>query len=193
MTDASFRSASFALMVENIPDQKIKIQEDIFRNRRVRFKNLLPAQLNLSLYSKEILTISMGIFEFARTLWETWKLTIVLTDNKSVTLFYQTKAIPPALWNAFDFVSKFNFKLAHIVGSVNTAATFSPDWNWKSRRRSVSKSGRIYKQHPPRWHHLPRMLQIRNNSSSHKQMVTMRLKNICFNVKNSLTKRRQNG
>ena len=45
-------------------------------------------------------------------------------DNKSVTRFFQTKAIPPALWNACDYVLQFNFKIAHITGSVNTAADF---------------------------------------------------------------------
>ena len=34
------------------------------------------------------------------------------------------KAIPPALWNAYDYVLQFNFKIAHIAGSVNTAADF---------------------------------------------------------------------
>ena len=47
-----------------------------------------------------------------------------MTDNKSVTRFFQTKAIPPSLWNACDYVLQFNFKIAHIAGSVNTAADF---------------------------------------------------------------------
>ena len=46
------------------------------------------------------------------------------TDNKSVTRFLQTKAIPPALWNACDYVLQFNLKIAHIAGSVNTEADF---------------------------------------------------------------------
>ena len=47
-----------------------------------------------------------------------------MTDNKSITRFFQTKAIPPALWNACDYILQFNFKIAHIAGSVNTAADF---------------------------------------------------------------------
>ena len=47
-----------------------------------------------------------------------------MTDNKSVTRFFQTKAIPPALWNACDYVLQFNFKITHIAASVNTAADF---------------------------------------------------------------------
>ena len=66
----------------------------------------------------------MAILEFAHILWEATQPTIVLTDNKSVTRFLQTKAIPPALWNACDYVLQFNFKIAHIAVSVNTAADF---------------------------------------------------------------------
>ena len=66
----------------------------------------------------------MAFLEFAHILWEATKPTIVLTDNKTVTRFFQTKAIPPSLWNACDYVLQFNFKIAHILGSVNTAADF---------------------------------------------------------------------
>ena len=61
---------------------------------------------------------------FAHILWEVTKPTIVLRDNKSVTRLFQTKAIPPSLWNACDYVLQFNFKIAHIAGSINTAAYF---------------------------------------------------------------------
>ena len=66
----------------------------------------------------------MAFLEFAHILWESTKPTIVLTDNKSVTGFFQTKAIPPAFWNACDYVLQINFKIAHIAASVNTAADF---------------------------------------------------------------------
>ena len=38
--------------------------------------------------------------------------------------FFQTKMIPPPLWNACDFVLQFNFTIAHIPGKMNTAADF---------------------------------------------------------------------
>ena len=66
----------------------------------------------------------MAFLQFAPFLWEATKPTFVLTDNKSVTRFFQTKAIPPALWNACDYVLQFNFKIGQIAGSVNTAADF---------------------------------------------------------------------
>ena len=78
----------------------------------------------MSIYSKKFLPIYTAFLEFAHILWEATKPTIVLTDNKSVTRFFQTKAIPSALWNACDYVLQFNFKIAHIAGSVNTAADF---------------------------------------------------------------------
>ena len=66
----------------------------------------------------------MAFLEFAHIILEATKSTIVLIDNKSVTRFFQTKAIPAALWNACDYVLPFSFKIAHIAGSVNTAADF---------------------------------------------------------------------
>ena len=124
MTDASFRSAGYALMIEDNPDQKIQSKRKTYAPVAFGSKIFSPAQLKMSIYSKEFLALYMAILEFAHILWEATKPTIVLTDNKSVTRFFQTKAIPPALWNACDYVLQFNFKIAHIAGSVNTAADF---------------------------------------------------------------------
>ena len=57
-------------------------------------------------------------------LWEAPKPTNILTDNKSFTRFFQTKAFPSPLWNECDYVLQFIFKKAHITGSANTAADF---------------------------------------------------------------------
>ena len=124
MTDASFRSAGYALMIEDNPNQKIQSKRKTYATVAFGYKIFSPAQLKMSIYSKEVLAIYMAFLEFAHILWEATKPTIVLTDNKSVTRFFQTKAIPPALWNACDYVLQFNFKIAHIAGSVNTAADF---------------------------------------------------------------------
>ena len=77
----------------------------------------------------------MACLEFAHILWEATKPTNVLTDNKSVTRFFQTKAIPPSLWNACDYVLQFNFKIARIAGSVNTAADFLSRLEFKATAR----------------------------------------------------------
>ena len=124
MTDASFRSAGYALIIEDNPDHKIQSKRKTYAPLAFGSKVFCPAQLKMSIYSIEFLAIYMAFPEFAHILWETSKPTIVLTDNKSVTRFFRTKVIPPSPWNACDYVLQFNFKKAHIAGSVNTAADF---------------------------------------------------------------------
>ena len=124
MMDASFRSAGYALMIEDNPDQKIQSKRKTYDPVAFDSKIFSPAQLKMSIYSREFLAIYIKFLGLPHILWEATKPTIVLTDNKSVTRFFQTKAIPPALWNACDYVLQFNFKIAHTAGSVNTAADF---------------------------------------------------------------------
>ena len=83
-----------------------------------------PAQHKMSIYSKAQLATYMAFLKIAHILWETLRSTIVLTDNKSVTTFFQTKAMPPAMRRACDYLLQSKFKIAHIAGSVNTAADF---------------------------------------------------------------------
>ena len=102
MTDASFRSADYALMIEENPNQKIQSKRKTYAPVAFGSKIFSPAQLKMWIYSKEFLAIYMAILKFAHILWETTEPTIVLTDNKSVTRFFQTKAIPPSVLNACD-------------------------------------------------------------------------------------------
>ena len=111
-------------MIEDNPDQKIQSKRKTYAPVAFGSKVFSPAQLKMSIYSKEYLAIYMAFPEFAHILWETSKPMIVLRDNKSITRFFQTKAIPPSLWNACDYVLQFKYKIAHIAGSINTAADF---------------------------------------------------------------------
>ena len=111
-------------MIEDNPDQKMQSKRKTYAPVAFGSKIFSPAQLKMSIYSKEFLAIYMAFLQFAHILWEARKPTIVLTDNKFVTRFFQTKAIPPSLWNACDYVLQFNFRIAHIAGSVSTAAAF---------------------------------------------------------------------
>ena len=124
MTDASFKSAGYALMIENNPDQKIQPKRKTFAPVAFASKYFSFAQLKMFTYSKDFLAIYMEFLEFAQILWEATKPTIVLTDNKLVTRLFQTKANQPSLWKACDYVLQFNFKKARIPGSVKTAADF---------------------------------------------------------------------
>ena len=124
MTHATFKSTGYALMIEDNPDQKIQSKRNTYAPVAFGSKLISPAQLKMSIYSKKIMASFMAFLEFAHMLWEATKPKIVLTDNKSVTMFFQTKTIPPSLWTACDYVLQFNFKIADIAGSVNTAADF---------------------------------------------------------------------
>ena len=70
-TDASFRSAGYALMIEDNPDQKIHSERKTYAPVAFGSKLFSPAQLKMSIYSKEFLAIYMAFLEFAHILWET--------------------------------------------------------------------------------------------------------------------------
>ena len=111
-------------MIEDNRDQKIQSKRKTYAPVAFGPKLFSPAQIKMPIYSRDFLAIYMAFLEFAHILREAMKPTIVLTNNKSVTRFLQTKAIPPSLWNACDYVLQFIFKIAHIAGSANTAADF---------------------------------------------------------------------
>ena len=104
ITDASFRSAGYAVMIEAKLDQKVQSKIKTYAPVAFGSEVFSPAQLKMSINAKEFLAIYMAFLEFAHILWETSKQTIVLTDNNSVTRFFQTKAIPRSLWNACVYV-----------------------------------------------------------------------------------------
>ena len=135
-----------------------------------------PTQLKMSIYSKEFKAIYMAFLEFAHLLWEATKPTIVLKDNKSVTRFFQTKAIPASLWNACDYVLQFNFKKAHIAGSVNTAADFVSRLELKVTDKIRLNIREDAKTMPIDVTTSLQMLQMESNPSSHWQTVKTRLK-----------------
>ena len=89
----------------------------------------------MSIYVKKFLAIYFAFMEYSHILWGSTKPIIVLTDNKSVTRFFQTKMIPPSLWKACDFVLQFHFKIAHVPGRMIPAADFLSrlDINFKEK------------------------------------------------------------
>ena len=64
-------------------------------------KHSLRRNARWSIDAKEMLAIYYAFQEFGHIFSGTPKPVIILTDNKSVTRFFQTKIIPPPLWNAF--------------------------------------------------------------------------------------------
>ena len=115
MIDASFQAAGYAVLIEHDPNQK-------YTSTR---KTYAPIAHSSKTYSpKKFSAIYMAFKEFGHIFWGATKPVIIMADSKSVTRFFQTKMVPPPLWNACDFVLQFKFTIAHIPGKMNTAADF---------------------------------------------------------------------
>ena len=109
MMDASFRSVSRPRTTEVNPEQEIQSKRKT--NRPVAFGSELFSLLNSKgQNTRDFFGIQMAFLEFADVLPEATKPTNFSTDNKSVTHFSQTKAIPKLLCNASDYVLQFTFK-----------------------------------------------------------------------------------
>ena len=75
-------------------------------------------------FMQKTLTFYLAFKEFGHIFWVATKPVINNTHSKSVDRFFQTKTVPPRLWNACDFLLHFNFTIAQIPGKMNTAAEF---------------------------------------------------------------------
>ena len=124
MSDASFTAAGYAIMIEDDPNQKLQSKRKTYAPIAFGSKTFNPTQTKMSIYAKEFLSIYFAFVEFGHLMWGSTFPVIVFTDNRSVTRFFQTKMIPPALWNACDYVLQYNFIIAHVAGTMNTAADF---------------------------------------------------------------------
>ena len=81
---------------------------------------------------------------FSHYIWGSSKQVIILTDNKSLTQFFQSKVIPPSLWNCLDRILAFNIVIAHIPGRATYAADFvSRIENDKTATISIKLTDRI--------------------------------------------------
>ena len=78
----------------------------------------------MSTYCKEFLALYFAQKHFSHFVWAAEKPVIVLTDNKSLTSFFQSKSLHPSLWNFMDRVIAYNIVLAHIPGKATAAADF---------------------------------------------------------------------
>ena len=123
MSDASFTAAGYAIMIEDNPSQKLHSKRKTSAPIAFGSKTFNPTQTKMSTYANEFLSIYFAFVEFGHLMLGSTFPVIVFTDNCSVTRFFQTKMIPPALWNACDSVLQ-NIVIAHVAGSMNTAADF---------------------------------------------------------------------
>ena len=96
MTDASFRNASFSLMIKVNP-AKNSIKTKNLQPITFGSKRFFPLELNVLKHLKEFLALLLTIREAAYILWEATKTTIVPTDDKSVVWFFQRKWDSPTV------------------------------------------------------------------------------------------------
>ena len=68
VTDVSFRSTGYALMIEDNPDQSIQSKRGTYAPVAFGSKIFSPAQLKISIYSKNFFAIYMEFLEFADVL-----------------------------------------------------------------------------------------------------------------------------
>ena len=124
MTDASFQTADYAVLIDDDTKQKYTSTRKTYAPIAYGSKTYSASQIKISIYAKEFLAIYMTFREFGHIFWVATKPVIIMTDSKSVTRFLLTKMIPPPLWKACNFVLQFNFTISHIPGKMNTAADF---------------------------------------------------------------------
>ena len=101
MCDASEHAAGYVLLIEDYTetnDGPTKSYAPVaFGSQR-----FTEGQMSLTMYAKEFLAMHFAFDELAHILWVLKKPTIVMTDNKALTRFFQSKRIPPKLWNYCD-------------------------------------------------------------------------------------------
>ena len=124
LTDASFYAAGYVLLIEDYATDQSGKQYKTYVPVSFGSKIFTPTYLKLSIYAKEFLAVHFAFDTFAHILWGTTKPVLVLTDNKSLTRFFQAKTIPSSLWTCVDHVLNFNFLLGHIPGKANAAADY---------------------------------------------------------------------
>ena len=112
MTDASFQAAGYSVLIEDDPNSEYTSTRKTYAPIAYGSKTFSPSQMKMSIYAKEFLAIYMAFKDFGHVFWGATKPAIIMTDSKSVTRFFQTKMIPPSLWNACGFVLQSNFTIA---------------------------------------------------------------------------------
>ena len=124
MTVASFRSAGCGIMIEDNPDQKIQSKRYTDAPLGVWLENFLPRATQNVYILKTTFGNLHGNSRVCTQFVGSKRADNCPHRQQVRYTFFQTKAIPPALWNPCDYVLQFTFRIAHIAGSVNTAADF---------------------------------------------------------------------
>ena len=110
MCDASEHAAGYVLLIEDYTEINVGARKS-YAPVAFGSQRFTEGQMSLTMYAKEFLAMHFSFDEFAHILWGVKKPTIVMTDNKALTRFFQFKRIPPKLWNYCDQALQFDFFL----------------------------------------------------------------------------------
>ena len=100
LCDASFHGAGFVPRIEELHQDKR--EKKIYAPVTFGSQLFNKVKFKLSLYCKEFLAFYFALGAFSHYIWGADKSVLVLTDNKSLTQFFQAKTIQPSLWNFLD-------------------------------------------------------------------------------------------
>ena len=124
LCDASFHGTGFVLMIKDyLIAQKGKSKKTyapVFFDSKL----FTATQLNFPVYYKELLALYFALDHFAHFIWGATNPVLVLTENRSLTQFLQSKSIHSSLWKCLDRVLSLNILFAHFPGKVSFAADF---------------------------------------------------------------------
>ena len=124
LCDASYYSSRFVLMIEDYLVEKDGKKKQAYAPVSFGSQLFNTSQLKMSTYCKEFLALYFALEHFSHFIWGAEKPVIVLTDNKSLTNFFQSKSLHPSLWKFMDREIAYNIVLANIPGKANAAADF---------------------------------------------------------------------
>ena len=108
LCDARYYSSGFVLMIEDYLEQKDGTKKQAYAPVSFGSQLFNTSQLKMSTYCKEFLALYCALEYFSHFIWGAEKPVIILTDNKSLTSFFQSKSLHPALWNFMHRVCNGN-------------------------------------------------------------------------------------
>ena len=161
LPDASFYAGGYVLLIANYATDQSGKQYKTYDPVSFGSKIFTPTYLKLSIYAKDFLAVHFAFDNFSHIFWGRTKLVLVLTDNNSLTRFFQAKTLPSCLWKGVDTVLTFNFVLGHIPGKANAAADYLPRIHIQPHTKLEPK---FNSKIPVADNHLNMRMQIRDNS-----------------------------
>ena len=144
MTDANFKNACYALIIEGNVDEKILSVSKTYAPVAFGSKMFSPSQIKMSIYAKEFLAIYFAFMEQSHILWESTKPVVVLTDNKSVTRCFQANIIPQPCGTRAILSSNSTSPLPTSREKCTQPRTFCPASTYSHKTRSISLHEKTY-------------------------------------------------